>query len=82
MEASEWVREIEVEGRTYRAIFIKRPFREGIEVHVEGPDGLLRIAEMGLGEKALLEKVRSLLVDRLSFGEKNCPVKTDSNSEV
>lgn len=61
MEACEWVRELEVDGRVYRALFIKRPFREGIEVRVEGPDGTLCISEMGLGEQALLQRIQSLL---------------------
>lgn len=64
MEASEWVRELEVNGQIYRALFIKRPFREGIEVRVEGPDGTLCVSEMGLGEQALLEKIQSLLLEK------------------
>jgi hypothetical protein len=61
MEADEWDREIEVEGRVYRVTFIKRPFREGLEVRVETSEGLISVAELGLGEQALLEKVKSLL---------------------
>jgi hypothetical protein len=64
MEASEWARDVEIDGITYRAIFIKRPFREGLEVRVALPDGTVSVAELGLGETALLERVREILVAR------------------
>jgi hypothetical protein len=56
-----WVREIEVEGKIYTATFIKRPFREGIEVRIETPWGVISVAELGLGEQALLEKAQALI---------------------
>ncbi len=56
-----WTREIEVQGRSYLATFIKRPFREGIEVRIDTPWGVISIAELGLGEQALVEKARSLI---------------------
>lgn len=64
MESEEWQREIEVEGRVYLVTFVKRPFREGLEVRVDTPDGTISVAELGLGEQALLEKVKSLLKRR------------------
>ena len=45
-------------GRSYQAQFIKRPFREGLEVSVRLGNGeRLRIGELGLGEHALLERI-------------------------
>lgn len=64
MDASEWERRIEVAGEVYTARFIKRPFREGIEVRVDHPAGTISVAEMGLGEQALLERVVRLILDR------------------
>jgi len=61
MAADEWEREIEVDGSVYRVTFIKRPFREGLEVRVPTAEGVISVAELGLGEQALLEKVKSLL---------------------
>lgn len=61
MEFEEWEREIEVEGAVYRVTFIKRPFREGLEVRVPTAEGAISVAELGLGERALLEKVKSLI---------------------
>ena len=61
MSEERWSREIEVQGKSYSAIFVKRPFREGIEVRIDTPWGLLSLAELGLGEHALLEKARALI---------------------
>ena len=54
MEES-WSRTVIVEGETYEVRFFRRPFREGLEVvvHVRGTE--LRLSELGLGERALLE---------------------------
>ena len=56
-----WVREFEVDGETYRATFVRRPFREGLEVVIDLPAGPLRLAELGLREQALLEKATRLI---------------------
>lgn len=71
MEAREWEREIEVDGTRYVARFIKRPFREGIEVRVELSEETISIAEMGLGEQALLERVRTSISKKI---EKTAPL--------
>lgn len=62
MSAERWVRTIEVAGQSFEAECIRRPFREGIEVRIALPDGeVLSVAELGLGERALLEKAKALL---------------------
>lgn len=65
MTDDRWYREIEVKGTIYRANFIKRPFREGFEVRIETPWGIISVAELGLGEQALLEKAQALIEDEL-----------------
>lgn len=47
-------------GKSYNAVFIKRPFREGLEVSVEiEKDKVLRVGELGLGELALIERLKA-----------------------
>jgi hypothetical protein len=47
-------------GISYVAVFKKRPFREGLEVSVTLPSGsVLSVGELGLGEKALIEKLKA-----------------------
>jgi len=69
MEASEWSREIEIDGVVYQAVFLKRPFREGLEVRVTLPDETIAVAEMGLGENALLERVRAIIIARRTIAK-------------
>jgi len=45
----------------YKAVFSRRPFREGLEVTVVVGESTIRVAELGLGEKALLLKVKSII---------------------
>ncbi len=61
MTDERWFRDIEVQGKIFRATFIKRPFREGVEVRIEAPWGVISVAELGLGEQALLEKAQALI---------------------
>lgn len=68
MSAEVWTREIEVDGAIFNATCIRRPFREGIELQVELPSGILTVAELGLGELALLEKAKQLVRDELRRG--------------
>lgn len=69
MVEERWSRQIDVAGSIFDAEFVRRPFREGIEVRVALPDGdVICVAELGLGEKALLEKLSALLLERLSKG--------------
>ncbi len=66
MSAERWVRTIEVAGQDFEAECIRRPFREGIEVRIALPDGeVLSVAELGLGERALIEKAKALLQESL-----------------
>jgi hypothetical protein len=51
-------REIIINGETVTVTFIKRPFREGIEAKVTLGDRTVTIAELGLGEQALIETIR------------------------
>jgi hypothetical protein len=47
--------------KRYTAVFLRRPFREGLEVSVKLGDQTLRVAELGLGEKALLLRLKGLI---------------------
>ncbi len=64
MTDGEWSQTIELDGMKFEAEFIQRPFREGIEVRIKTSQGIVRIAELGLGERALVEKARSLIRSR------------------
>lgn len=48
-------------GVRYQIRFIRRPFREGLEAVVRVGDRELRVAELGLGEKALIAKMKVLI---------------------
>ncbi len=48
-------------GQWYQAHFTKRPFREGLEVAVNTPKGMLRISELGLGRRASIVKLKLAL---------------------
>jgi hypothetical protein len=60
-----WERKILVDGERYIAVFIRRPFREGLEVYVDCHGATLSVPELGLGEAALLEKVSELIREHL-----------------
>jgi hypothetical protein len=64
MSAKRRQREIEVAGQKYQVTFIQRPFREGLEVEVACGDEILRFAELGLGEEAVLEKIRAAILQK------------------
>jgi hypothetical protein len=67
MSAERWVHTFEVAGQSFQAECIRRPFREGIEVRIALPGGeVLSVAELGLGERALLEKAKALLEEALN----------------
>ena len=67
MEES-WSRIIEVDGERFEVLFIRRPSREGLEVRVDVRGTIIAIAELGLGESALVEqatvKIRQELAKR------------------
>jgi hypothetical protein len=56
-----WSKTFEVEGRTFEAVCMRRPFREGFEVHVDVDGEVLTFAELGFGDSALLEKARAMV---------------------
>jgi hypothetical protein len=51
-------------GREFEAIVIKRPFREGLEVKLEVDGKVIHLAELGLGEKAIVERLKNE-IDRI-----------------
>lgn len=60
-----WSKEFEVKGRTFVAVCMRRPFREGFEVHIEVDGEVLTFAELGFGDSALIEKARALVEGHL-----------------
>ena len=46
-------------GQRYTARFYRRPFREGLEVSIQIGSKTIRVGELGLGEKALIEKLKA-----------------------
>ena len=66
-----WTEDFEHRGVTYQAQFIRRPFREGLEVTVLVGDKTLRIAELGLGTNALISKLRSRIDELLGIEQSN-----------
>jgi hypothetical protein len=51
---------LELDGKRYLLRFLSRPFREGLEVVVQGPEGEpFRISEQGLGKLAVIERVKA-----------------------
>jgi len=60
-----WSKEFEVEGRTFVAVCMRRPFREGFEVHIEVDGEVLTFAELGFGDSALIERARALVEGHL-----------------
>ena len=62
MSEEEYSKDFEVDGVPYTAYFVRRPFREGIEISVEVDGEVITLAEFGFGEKsaleALTEKIR------------------------
>jgi len=57
--AENWSKRFTHLGREFKAHFRKRAFREGLEVSLEVEGQTLRIAELGLGEKAIIEKLKA-----------------------
>jgi hypothetical protein len=61
-----WTKSFEVKGRTFQAVCMRRPFREGLEVHVDVDGAVLTFAEFGYGDTALLEKARAMVEQHLA----------------
>ena len=65
MEISEET--LELDGERYLLRFVSRPFREGLEVLVQGPSGApFRVSEQGLGRLAVIERVKAEIRRRRS----------------
>jgi hypothetical protein len=60
-----WSKTFEVDGREFEAVFMRRPFREGLEVRVDVDGETLSIAELGYGETALLEMAKVMVEQHL-----------------
>jgi hypothetical protein len=60
-----WTKTVEVGGREFEVLFIRRPFREGYEVHVDVDGVCITIGDLGLGDTAALERVRSAIAEQL-----------------
>ena len=69
MAEDHWTTEIEVNGQTFLMECIRRPFREGVEVRIQTPHGLVSFADFGLGNSALAQKAQSVL--RAMIKDKN-----------
>ena len=61
-----WTKSFEAAGRTFEAVCMRRPFREGLEVRIEVDGETLVFAELGYGDSALLEKARSVVESHLA----------------
>lgn len=55
------LREVIHDGVRYTLKYRSRPFREGKEVSVVVGDVEIKVGELGLGERALEERVRALI---------------------
>lgn len=60
-----WTKFLEVSGRRFEVVFIRRPFREGIEVRIDVDGEVISIAELGFGETALLERAKTAIAELL-----------------
>lgn len=65
-----WTKSFEVTGRTFEAVCMRRPFREGFEVRIEVDGEVLTFAELGYGDTALLEKAKAVVEAHLAKGAK------------
>ncbi len=57
-------RTITVDGESYGVVFVRRPFREGYEVHVAIDGEMVSFGELGLGEQAALEWIKQAITER------------------
>ncbi len=64
MEES-WTREVEVCGERFQLRFFRRAFREGLEVRVDVRGKEISLAELGLGERALIERATARIEEEL-----------------
>lgn len=50
-----WTRTVTVDGEEFEVRFLRRPFREGLQVTIVVRGSEISLGELGLGEQALLE---------------------------
>ena len=62
----QWIKPFEVDGEHFEAVFVRRAFREGLEVTVDYYGEEIHVAELGFGEMALLEQVKSIILQKKS----------------
>ena len=67
-------------GVKYRAHFLQRPFREGLEVTIKLGSETIRVAELGYGEKALIAKLKSRIDTTLGGPGKSVPLADPERS--
>jgi len=53
-----WIKKFQYRKIPYVAEYIRRPFREGLEIRTRVGKKTISISELGLGEKALLQKLK------------------------
>jgi hypothetical protein len=56
--AESWTRTVTVGGEDFEVRFLRRPFREGLQVTIVVHGKEISLGELGLGEQALLEAAR------------------------
>ena len=63
-----WTRTVTVAGEAFEVHFLRRPFREGLQVTIVVRGTEISLGELGLGEQALLEAARSRIQEILNQG--------------
>jgi hypothetical protein len=63
MELQVWDKSFVVDGLKFEATFVRRAFREGLEVRCLVFDEVVRVAEFGFGEMALLECLKERIAE-------------------
>ena len=53
-----WTEQLTHNGKVYTVTFIKRPFREGLEVQLEIDQQLYTFADLALGHDAIISRLR------------------------
>ena len=56
MEES-WTEVIDVDGQVFNVTFLRRPFREGLQVQIEIDDQVVTLGELGFGLTEVRERV-------------------------
>ena len=56
-----WKKLIIINGEEVEVTFIKRPFREGLEIEATYHGERVRLGDLGLGEEGLIEALREAI---------------------